>query len=439
MNVILISILFLFFIKGSIQRLPKIGGSFIEEWMYIHYNETRWEEEVKYYYDLGLKYYILGSVANEDWIPITELEEGHYEFDWTKYVRKNDSIWNNRIVYNSSAFPDLYFPGNDGLLYCFKYCKKYGLKAFIGPISDGRFARYGWGLDNMKAYFPSWIDYFVKKSEKVYKEIWEKYKDYREQIAGFYFWPEYWNFYEGCNPNADKESHEVWKSLFGKLLHDFDEMVSNITSNTKPILLSPFHNFEICTSENNSNWLIEFFNHSKLRIGTIYAPQDSMGGHYKNHIKDIHLWCEGEKRACDTAGIRYWINNEIFRDEDKERYPDRDPDVPVAPFEEVIEQIKQTDIAETHLFFTLTWYGTRNVIEHWSDHAKQQSLDFYEKMKKYCDKNNHPEMFNEKKKSYWWILIIIIVLIIIGGVGYYYYKTNYNKNKDMELLGSVNA
>lgn len=164
-----------------------------------------------------------------------------------------------------------------------------------------------------------------------------------------------------------------------------------------------------------------------------------MGGHYKNHIKDIHLWCEGEKRACDTAGIRYWINNEIFRDEDIERYPDRDPVVPVAPFEEVIEQVKQTDIAETHLFFTLTWYGTRNVIDHWSDLAKQQSLEFYEKMKKYCDKNNHPERFNEKKKSYWWILIIIIVvLIIIGGVGYYY-KTNYNKNKDMELLGSVNV
>ena len=183
----MLSFLFLLFIKGSKQRLPKIGGSFIEEWMYIHYNETRWEEEVKYYYDLGLKYLILGSVANEDWIPITELEEGHYEFDWTKYIRKNDSIWSNRIVYNSSAFPDLYYPGNDGLLYCFKYCKKYGLKAFIGPISDGRFARYGWGLDNMKAYFPSWIDYFVKKMKKFIRKYGKSTKIIESKLLDFIF------------------------------------------------------------------------------------------------------------------------------------------------------------------------------------------------------------------------------------------------------------
>ena len=72
----------------------------------------------------------------------------------------------------------------------------------------------------------------MKKSERVYREIWNKYEDYREQIAGFYFWPEYWNFYEGCNANTDKEYHEVWKNLFGILLHDFDEMVSIVTLNT---------------------------------------------------------------------------------------------------------------------------------------------------------------------------------------------------------------
>jgi hypothetical protein len=219
-------------IKANQEKLPKISGSFIEDWMYIHYDESRWEEEVKYYYDLGLKYFILGSVANEDWEPITPQKEGQFEFDWNKYVRKNESVWSNRIVYRSSEFPDLYNPDKDSLLYCFKACKKYGLKAFIGPITDGRFARYGWGLENMKNYFPSWIDYFVKKSERVYREIWNKYEDYREQIAGFYFWPEYWNFYEGCNANTDKEYHEVWKNLFGKLLHDFDEMVSIVTLNT---------------------------------------------------------------------------------------------------------------------------------------------------------------------------------------------------------------
>ena len=448
-------------IKVIQTKLPKIGGSFIEDWMYIHYNESRWEQEVKYYYDLGLKYFILGSVANEDWIPITPLEPGQYEFDWTKYVLKDD-LWSNRIVYNSSEFPHLYYPGNDGLLFCFKYCKKYGLKAFIGPVTDGRFARYGWGVENMKNYFPSWIDDFVKKSEKIYKEIWEKYKDYRDQIAGFYFWPEYWNFYEGCNPNANQEHHEVWKTLFGKLLHNFDEMVSNITSNSKPILMSPFHNFDICTAENNSNWLIEFFNYTKLRKGTIYAPQDSMGGHYKNHIHDIGEWCKGEKKACDSAGIRYWINNEIFRDKDDERYPDRDPDVPCAPFEEVINQVKETDIAETHLFFTLTWYGTRNVIDHWTDHAKNKSFEFYYKFKEYCDKYNHDtedEKENEKKegnegngndkkdetllnedKSYWWlwVLIILLLLIIIGVVIYIYFRRK-KAQKDDQLIGSLNV
>ena len=416
-------------------KLPKISGSFIEDWMFIHYNETRWEQEVKYYYDLGLKYFILGSVANEDWIPTTPLGENEYEYDWRKYVRNNGSEWNNRITYNSSEFPDLFFPGNDALLFCFKYCKKYGLKVFIGPITDSRFARYGWGADNMKNYFPSWIDYFVERSGRIYKEIWEKYKDYRDQIAGFYFWPEYWNFYEGCNPNAKKEDHELWKQLFGKLLHDYDEMVSNITKNKKPILMSPFHNFMICSAENNSNWLIEFFKYCKLRKGTIYAPQDSMGGHFKNHIHDIGIWCEGEKKACDSAGIKYWINNEIFRDEDNETYPDRDPDVPVAPFEEVIKQINETDAAETHLFFTLTWYGTRNVLDHWTDNAKKKSLEFYEQFKEYCEKYNHP---NDEKKSYAWIWVLVIIFILILSViGIYLYVKIRKKGKEEELIGKL--
>ena len=115
-------------LKEYQTKLPKISGSFIEDWMFIHYNETRWEQEVKYYYDLGLKYFILGSVANEDWIPTTPLGENEYEFDWRKYVRKNESEWNNRITYNSSEFPDLFYPGNDALLFCFKYCKKYWFK-----------------------------------------------------------------------------------------------------------------------------------------------------------------------------------------------------------------------------------------------------------------------------------------------------------------------
>ena len=120
-NFLLITILL---IKANQEKLPKISGSFIEDWMYIHYDEARWEEEVKYYYDLGLKYFILGSVANEDWEPIIPQKEGQYEFDWTKYVRKNESIWSNRIVYRSSEFPDLYNPDKDSLLYCFKACKK---------------------------------------------------------------------------------------------------------------------------------------------------------------------------------------------------------------------------------------------------------------------------------------------------------------------------
>ena len=436
-NFLLLTILL---IKANQEKLPKISGSFIEDWMYIHYDESRWEEEVKYYYDLGLKYFILGSVANEDWEPIIPQKEGQYEFDWTKYVRKNESIWSNRIVYRSSEFPDLYNPDKDSLLYCFKACKKYGLKAFIGPITDGRFARYGWGLENMKNYFPSWIDYFVKKSERVYREIWNKYEDYREQIAGFYFWPEYWNFYEGCNVNTDKGYHEVWKILFGKLLHDFDEMVSNVTLNTKPILMSPFHNFEICSAENNSNWLIEFFEYAKLRKGTIYAPQDSMGGHYKNHISDIGEWCKGEKKACDTAGIRYWINNENFRDEDKERYPERDPTVPIAPLEEFLQQISATDVAETHVVFTLTWYGTRNILDHWTDNAKNQSLKFYNKFKEYCDIYNHDSDVQvlAENKRYWFIwVIIILILLIVSGIVYFYYRRKKMRNSE-KLLGSLN-
>ena len=81
------------------------------------------------------------------------------------------------------------------------------------------------------------------------------------------------------------------------------------------------------------------------------------------------------------CGYKILENNEIFRDEDKEAYPDRDPDVPVAPFEEVIKQLNETDAAETHLIFTLTWYGTRNVLDHWTVHAKNKVWNFMKNLK----------------------------------------------------------
>ena len=73
---------------------------------------------------------------------------------------------------------------------------------------------------------------------------------------------------------------------------------------------------------------------------------------------------------------------------------------------EVIEQLKATDVAETHLFFTLTWYGTRNVLDHWTSHAKNKSLEFYEKFKKYCDKYNHP-----KDKIYHYLLLYSYLIV----------------------------
>ena len=87
---------------------------------------------------------------------------------------------------------------SDRLSTALKAAKKTGMKLWLGTIDDNR--RW-YHLDKKPdSNAVRWSDSNDELSRALITEIWERYSDdYGEQIAGWYYTNEIWNFHEACN------------------------------------------------------------------------------------------------------------------------------------------------------------------------------------------------------------------------------------------------
>ena len=283
-----------------------LTGSFLQGWLCMNWSYERWCAEFEAMKELGMDTLILQS------------------------------------VYDMSG---------DEPEYALKAAKETGMKLFIGLIADDSWWDFGWGIPKLpegktdpgtESYFAVWCEDNGRLNAKMIGDIWNQYgSEYREQIAGWYYWNEIWNIDAACAQTDDK----AYAKCIGNNINLILDAI-NAACPEKPLMLSPFYNQTLSSAEQYKAFWIDIFSVADFRPGDIFAPQDCVGA--KNvPLADLPDWIGCLKEAADTeAGMRFWVNNECFNS-------DGTP-ADVARF---IDQIEATDpYAEAHIMFSWNHY-----------------------------------------------------------------------------------
>jgi len=286
----------------------RIIGSFIQAWYVAGWSQNKWEQEIKLMSEAGMKYIILQSIAD-----LTYNTDANLGQDPDKYTL------NSTLCLYPSSLPEFKngYRGVDSLKNCLESCKKYGLQVIIGPLSDNRWWKYGWGMPKLPSgksdyvkdsYFAKWVKQNGELSNRIADEVMARYgKTYANQIFGWYYNNEIWNIDVACK----RTDNEVYAKILGESLNIVLRHYSNITPG-KPLMLSPFINPTLSTPQQCGKMWEDIFKYTEFRNGDIFSPQDSFGG---NPTLDLDAWTKAYADAAKTKpGLVFWSNNENFRE-----------------------------------------------------------------------------------------------------------------------------
>lgn len=178
-----------------------VAGTFIQPWLCVDWTQERWDNEFKMMKeDLNMHYLILQNTGDVQYSGSGQ--------DYTTYT-----ISNNYYTIYPSEMPEFAGRNNgkDQIKACLEAAKKYDMQVIIGLNSDNRIWKYGFGMPELKpgetdyvtgSYFAGWLDYEADVSTRMMEDIWNLYgEEYGDQIYGWYYYPEMWNFDVACAGN----------------------------------------------------------------------------------------------------------------------------------------------------------------------------------------------------------------------------------------------
>jgi len=331
-------------VEAANNNMPLITGSFIQGWLCRDWTQDRWNKEFAAMKELGMESLIIQS--SYDWAT-TATSSSAYGQDWTQYTTTS------RYSLYPTTIPELAGAYNsaDQLERALIAAKANNMSIYIGLISDDRWWRFGWGIPTSAtygvdlttdSYFAKWCEYNGELSAQMIEEIWNRYGDnYGEQISGWYYHNEIWNFDAGC---AGTDSGVYAKILGNSFNYYLDAINENCPK--KPLMVSPYFNRTLSTAVQYSDFWKAIFKNANFRAGDIFAPQDCIGEH-ADKIDTLEAWIGGLADAAATeTGLRFWVNNETFTSS-----------YTSASVERVISQIEETTkYAQTHILFSWNHY-----------------------------------------------------------------------------------
>lgn len=325
------------------EPLPLISGSFLQGWLCRDWSQARWNQELAAMKSLGMNSLILQS--SYDWAT-TAASSSAYGQDWSKYTTTTRySLYPTEISElkgaNNSA---------DQLERALIAAKENDMTIYIGLISDDRWWRFGWGIPTAASsdadltkdsYFAQWCAYNGELSAKMIAEIWKRYAaDYADQIGGWYYNNEIWNFDSGCAGTDNGVYAQILADNFNAYLQAIEQNCPD-----KPLMLSPYFNRTLSTGAQYRDFWKNIFEKANFRSNDIFAPQDCIGEH-PDKIDTAQEWIGGLAEAAKTEGLHFWVNNETFT-----------ASYGSAPVDRVISQIEATrQYAETHILFSWNHY-----------------------------------------------------------------------------------
>ncbi len=307
------------------DSVRRICGTFIQPWLVEGWSQARWEQECQMMTEAGMKYIILQSITDFNYNTSEDLGQ-----DPSKYTITS------RISLYPSSLPELKNAnkGVDSLKNCLEACKKYGMQAMIGPVSDNRWWKYGWGMPKcpsgktnvvQDSYMAQWVKENAEISNRVADEVMSRYgAAYGDQIFAWYYNNEIWNIDVAC-AGTDKG---VYAQILGESMNLVLRHYTTLTPG-KPMLLSSFINPSLSTPAQCGKMWQNIFKYTEFRTGDIFSPQDSYGN---NTTQDLEAWTKAYYDAVQTKpGLLFWSNNENFR-----------KDATVATIDSFVYQINTT-------------------------------------------------------------------------------------------------
>ena len=254
------------------SHITAVNGTFIQPWLYITYDDARWEAEMQVMKDIGIEYLIMGDVANKN-----------TDDSWTVYYESELDFLEGGFVYNAI----------DKLFY---YCDKYDIKVYLGMGLD-----CGWNSDIVSEEGRAANREYMTMCNQITTELFNKYKPvYPDTYYGFYFVTELYN--------TEYMNRDIGIDAYADGLDEMFTMVidnCNLLDPDMPLLFSPYVNiFGYGYTSINTDRFTEFWAEVLERIpfrdGDMLCPQDSCGGG-GNDIAHLEEWMAAYRNAVDLA------------------------------------------------------------------------------------------------------------------------------------------
>lgn len=250
-------------------EVPRICGSFIQEFLVKDWSEERWDQEMQMMINSGMEYLIFAP---------------------TLLTHNSGTV--------TSSYPSLLShksSSSDLVEVCLRSAQKAGIKVFLGLNFNERW----WKVD----YDGFWLLKQMQEGNLVAKELFERYKHkYPDAMYGWYW------VWEIDNYNAaSKETQQILAEALNLNL-DF----LSILSPGMPLMLSPFMNYRLGTAEQCRDLWINIFAQTRFRNGDIFSPQDCIGAGGLN-LEVLDEWFKHLKSAVETKPeLTFWANTETF-------------------------------------------------------------------------------------------------------------------------------
>jgi hypothetical protein len=268
----------------------RASGTFIQTWMVKNWTSDMWKEEFDSLQEAGMEYIVLTPSLFYDRNEIT----GETVVK-SAYPSEMQSV---TLLAGSSGAqcPDI-------VEKCLENASQRNMKVFLGL----NFSDDWWRKRNDE----EWIYSMMHDGNRVAKELWDKYHDrYKDTFYGWYWSWEVDNFYS-CTLDIFKRKQKI---LAKAIKIHTDYFVNE--GMRLPIMLSPYVNQRLGTSERFADMWEYIFKNSGLKEGDVFCPQDSVGTGGMS-IGSIGKWFSAYGRAVGAVpGIRLWSDVEAFDDSD---------------------------------------------------------------------------------------------------------------------------
>ncbi|MDO4816331.1 MAG: DUF4434 domain-containing protein [Bacillota bacterium] len=256
---------------------PVFNGTFLQSWYSCTWDDARWQAEIAAMQQAGIKYLILQDTAE-------------------KASRTDGGKWT--VYYDSEldTFSDAAFSDADVIEAALRNCSGSGIQVFIGLSMFDDFWTEGANTSQYKDV--------CRVAAAMAKEIYAKYHaDYADAFGGWYFPPELNNM-----PICQLNILGICSGI-NILIDTLNELDASL-----PLMLSPFNSdyLSLGSSAASFDWK-QFFRHTNLRDGDIFAPQDAVGAGWTKEENLRRNW-EMYRKAVDSAeaDVQLWANCENF-------------------------------------------------------------------------------------------------------------------------------